>query len=175
MQTGARHRNDPQTRSKGGDRQVKLKNASGTRWALGSLHRLSSQIPKQRDTKAKELTMSSLKKMIVIGATALTLGAGAAVSAQAQQLNTPYVDSLDWRITNAAQQGRISWGEARDLRRELRSVHDLAWRNQTGQINRWQYQRLASVVHHIEMRTSGYAYNDRRDRWGRDDYGNWRH
>jgi hypothetical protein len=124
--------------------------------------------------------MSSFKKMIVIGATALTLGAGAAVTAQAQQLTTPYVDSLDWRITNAAQQGRISWGEARDLRRELRSVHDLAWRNQTGQINRWQHQRLANVVHHIEMRTSGYANNDRNNRYSRydggdrNDYGAWR-
>jgi hypothetical protein len=103
--------------------------------------------------------------MIVIGASALTLGAGAAVTAQAQPLTTPYVDSLDWRITNAAQQGRISWGEARELRQELRSVHELAWRNQTGEINRWQHQRLANVVHHIEMRTSGYAYNQRHD-WG---------
>jgi hypothetical protein len=109
--------------------------------------------------------------MMMIGAAALTLGAGAAATAQAEQLNTPYVDSLDWRITNAAQQGRISWREARDLKRELRSVHDLAWRNQTGQINRWQYQRLASVVHHIEMRTQSYAMNDRHDRYG---YHNWR-
>lgn len=103
--------------------------------------------------------MSSFKKMIVIGATALTLGASAAVSAQAQQLTTPYVDSLDWRITNAAREGRISWGEARELRGELRSVHDLAWRNQTGQIRPWEYRRLASTVHHIEVRTSGYASN----------------
>ncbi|MDB5445803.1 MAG: hypothetical protein JWQ97_1120, partial [Phenylobacterium sp.] len=57
------------------------------------------------------------------------------------------------------QEGRISWGEARQLRTELRSVHDLAWRNQTGQINRWQYQRLANTVHRIEMRTSGHASN----------------
>ncbi len=102
--------------------------------------------------------MSSLKKMIVIGATALTLGAGAAATAQAQVLTTPYVDSLNWRITNAAQQGRISWGEARELRGELQSVHDLAWLNQTGQIRPWQYRRLADTVHHIEARTSGYAY-----------------
>jgi hypothetical protein len=110
--------------------------------------------------------MSNLKKMAAAGATALVLGLGAAATAQAQPLTTPYVDSLDWRISNAAQQGRISWGEARELRRELRSVHDLAWKNQTGDINRWQYRRLARVVHHIEMRTSGYAYNEHRD---------WRH
>ena len=41
--------------------------------------------------------------------------------------------------------------------------------NQTGEINRWQYQRLASTVHHIEMRTESYAYNDRGD-WRRDRY-----
>jgi hypothetical protein len=118
--------------------------------------------------------MSSFKKMMAAGAAALTLGVGAAATAQAQQLNTPYVDSLDWKITNAAQQGRISWGEARELRRELRSVHDLAWRNETGQINRWQYRRLANVVHHIEMRTQSYAYNDRQN-WRRGDGYGWRH
>ena len=102
--------------------------------------------------------MYSFKKMIVIGATALTLGAGAAATAQAQALTTPYVDSLNWRITNAAQQGRISWGEARELRGELQSVHDLAWRNQTGQLRPWEYRRLAETVHHVEARTLGYAY-----------------
>ena len=116
--------------------------------------------------------MSSFKKMMAIGAATLTLGVGVAATAQAQQLNTSYVDSLDWRITNAAQQGRISWGEARELRRELASVKPLAWRNQTGEINRWQYQRLASTVRHIQMRTQNYAYNDR-NQW-RHDYG-WRH
>lgn len=112
--------------------------------------------------------MSRIRKMIVIGATALTLGAGVAASAQAQQLTTPYVDSLNWRITNAAQQGRISWGEARELRGELRSVHDLAWRNQNGQLRPYEYRRLAGTVHHIEERTSGYAYGygQRYDRWG---------
>ncbi len=101
--------------------------------------------------------MSSMKKMIVAGAAALTLGGGAAVSAQAQDLTTPYVDSLDWRITNAAQRGFISWGEARQLRRELNAVKPLAWKNQTGEISRWEYRRLANTVHRIEMRTSRYA------------------
>lgn len=103
--------------------------------------------------------MSNLKKMIVIGASALTLSMGAAVTAQAQQLNTPYVDSLNWRITDAARHGRISWSEARELRTELRSVHDLAWRNETGRIRPWEYRRLANTVRHVESRTSGYAYN----------------
>jgi hypothetical protein len=104
--------------------------------------------------------------MIVIGATALTLGAGVAAGAQAQQLTTPYVDSLNWRITTAAREGRISWGEARELRGELRSVHDLAWRNQTGHLRPGEYRRLAATVHHIEARTSGYAANNGHDRYG---------
>ena len=110
--------------------------------------------------------MSGFKKMIVIGATALALGAGAAVSAQAQPLTTPYVDSLNWKVTNAARQGRISWDEARELRAELRSVHDLAWRNQTGQIRPWEQRRLANTVHHVEARISGYAANRGDQRYG---------
>lgn len=75
------------------------------------------------------------------------------------RLTTPYVDSLDWKIRETAREGRISWGEARELRGELRSVHDLAWRNQTGEIRPWEYRRLAGVVRHIEARTTAYAYN----------------
>ena len=109
--------------------------------------------------------MKNLKKMIVIGASALVVGAGAAAGvAQAQPLNTAYVDSLDWRIRNAAREGRMSWGEARELRAELRSVHDLAWRNQTGQIRPWEHRRLANTVHRIEVRTgyaNGYPHHQR--------------
>ena len=112
--------------------------------------------------------MPNIKKMIVIGATALTIGAGAAMSAQAQQLTTSYVDSLNWKITDAARNNRISWNEARQLRTELRSVHDLAWRNETGRISRWEYRRLADTVHRIEMRTTRYAYNDGPRRYGYD-------
>jgi hypothetical protein len=111
--------------------------------------------------------MYNLKKMMLIGAAALTLGAGAAAGAQAQELNTPYVDSLNWRITNAARQGRISWREARELRGELASVHDLAWRNETGRIRPWEHRRLANTVHHIEVATSGYAAGYGDERWRR--------
>jgi hypothetical protein len=115
--------------------------------------------PKQRDTKAEELTMANFKKMMMIGAAALTLSAGVAATAQAQPLNTAYLDRLDWRVTRAAQDGRIPWGEARDMRQELRSVRDLAWRAETGRLNDWQYRRLTSVVHDVEMRTeAGYRY-----------------
>jgi hypothetical protein len=118
--------------------------------------------------------MSKFKTFVVIGASALSLCAASAVSAQAQpwnnyspahrdyesrQLNTAYVDSLDWRITNAARQGRISWGEARALRAQFRQVQPIAWRVETGQASRWEYQRLARVVARIEAATGGYAAN----------------
>jgi len=122
--------------------------------------------------------MYSIKKIMMIGAAALTLSAGAAVTAQAAQpLTTPYIDSLNWKVTQAAREGRISWPEARQLRSELWSVHDLAWRNQTGHINAEQHDHLANVVTHVEMRATGQAHyaNDYGygGHWDRDYYG-WR-
>jgi hypothetical protein len=77
--------------------------------------------------------MLNLKKIALIGASALAVSAASTMTVQAQpwgyhgpaydsRLTTSYVDGLDWKITNAAQRGVISWGEARDLRGELRSV-----------------------------------------------------
>jgi len=83
------------------------------------------------------------------------------------QTTTGYVDSLDWKITNAAQQGRISWQQARELRGELRQVQPIAYKVQTGQANPWQRQRLDRTVARIERAVSGYARNDRYDRWRR--------
>jgi len=80
------------------------------------------------------------------------------------RLTTGYVDSLNWKITNAAREGRISWDEARNLRREFRRVQPLAWRVQTGQASPWEADRLQRTVTRIE-----WAVNDRgRDGW-RDD------
>jgi hypothetical protein len=117
--------------------------------------------------------MLKLKIMALIGASALAVSAASTMTAQAQpwlnhgpaydnRLNTSYVDSLDWKITNAAQRGVISWGEARELRGELRSVQPLAYRVQTGQARGYEIQRLRSVVNRIDAETSRYAYNDRR-------------
>ena len=103
--------------------------------------------------------MSGMKKMIAIGATTLAAAAGVAATAQAQPLNTAYVDSLDWRITNAAREHRISWDQARDLRNQLRSVKPLAWRVETGHANRWEYRRLSNTVRRIELATGRYASN----------------
>jgi hypothetical protein len=117
--------------------------------------------------------MRKFKYIAVIGASALALSAASTMTAQAQpwahygqaydsRLNTSYVDSLDWKITNAARQGTISWGEARDLRGELRSVQPLAYRVQTGQARGYEVERLRAVVNRIDAATSRYAANDRR-------------
>jgi hypothetical protein len=126
--------------------------------------------------------MITLKKIALIGASALAVSAASTVAVQAQpygyhgpaydnRLNTSYVDGLDWKITNAAQRGIISWGEARELRGELRSVQPLAYRVQIGQARGWEIQRLTNVVNRIDAATNRYAYNDRR--YDRDDY-RWR-
>jgi hypothetical protein len=124
--------------------------------------------------------MRKFKMIALIGASALAVSAASTMTAQAQpwghhgpaydsRLNTSYVDSLDWKITNAAQRGMISWGQARELRGELRSVQPLAYRVQTGQARGWEVQRLRNVVDRIDAATTRYASNDRRyyDRgWG---------
>jgi hypothetical protein len=92
------------------------------------------------------------------------------------RLTTPYVDSLDWKIVNAAREGRISWGEARDLRREFREVQPIAWRVQTGEARPWEVARLDRVVSRIEAAVGrgGYAwrggYDGRRYGYDRDDW-----
>jgi hypothetical protein len=122
--------------------------------------------------------MRKFKYMALIGASALAFSAASTMTAQAQpwshygrafdnraydnRLNTSYVDSLDWKITNAAQRGVISWGEARDLRGQLRSVQPLAYRVQTGQARGYEVERLRAVVNRIDAATSRYAENDRR-------------
>jgi hypothetical protein len=84
------------------------------------------------------------------------------------RLTTPYVDSLDWKITNAAQEGRISWGEARELRREYLRVKPIAWRVQTGEASRWEVERLDRVVTRVEAAVNQRRYAARdHDGWRR--------
>lgn len=121
--------------------------------------------------------MLSLKNIAIASTAALAM-TGAAVSvAQAQpyryygagveqprferrfdrtdRLTTAYVDSLDWRIDNAAREGRISWREARELRADLAQVKPLAWRYETGQARQWEVNRLARTVDRIREETRG--------------------
>jgi hypothetical protein len=116
--------------------------------------------------------MTKLKMLATIAASTMAVSGLAMTTAQAQpwrgdgRLNTSYVDGESWKIDNAARQGAISWGQARELHRELASVQPLAWRVQTGQAGPYEVRRLEGVVNHIDSMTSGYAYNTRRD--GRD-------
>ena len=117
--------------------------------------------------------MTKLKTIAAIAASTLAIS-GVAVTAQAQpwhhghnhysdsRLTTSYVDGLDWKITNAAQHRQISWGQARELRAQLRSVQPIAYRVQTGQARPWEVNRLEAVVNRIDSLTQGYAYNNRR-------------
>lgn len=122
--------------------------------------------------------MHSLKKIIVASATALTMtGMGVGI-AQAQpgryydhgfergydrgydqhrvdRLSTGYVDGLDWKIQNAARQGRISWREAQELRQDLNRVKPLAYRYQTGQARQWEVDRLQRTVDRINDEVRG--------------------
>jgi len=118
--------------------------------------------------------MTKLKMFAAIASSALALGSAAATTAQAQpwhhggysdsRLTTSYVDGLDWKINNAARYGRISWGQARDLRGELQAMKPVAWRVQTGQARPWEVNRLENFVNRVDNLTQGYAYNNRRYR-----------
>lgn len=112
-----------------------------------------------------------MKKILLSIAAVAALGAAAAPAAAQPwghgagygdpRLTTSYVDSLDWKITNAAQTGRISWGEARDLRAQFRDVQTIAWRVQTGQASRGEALRLRAVVDRVDAAVNGggrYAY-----------------
>ena len=127
-----------------------------------------------------------MKKLNILAAagiaTLMTAGA-MATSASAQpyrdhgyavrhdgRLTTAYVDSLAWKIDNAAQERRISWGQARQLRNDLRQVQPLSWKVETGQASNWEVRRLSNVVSRIESATQTYASNRRNQRYGYNRY-----
>ena len=128
--------------------------------------------------------MNKLNIFAIAGLATLMTAGGLAASASAQpyrdhhysgpsyddRLNTSYVDSLDWKITNAAQERRISWGHARQLRAELRQIQPLAWRAQTGQASNWEIRRLSAGVNRIEAATQIYAEYGRYPRYGYNRY-----
>jgi len=119
-----------------------------------------------------------MKKILLsLAATAALACAAAPAAAQSWnnydrpsygRLDTSYVDGLDWRIREAAQQRRISWGEARQLREILHDIKPLAWRVQNGEARGYERQRLAQGVRTIEtaIYRNGYRgerrYDDRR-------------
>jgi len=123
--------------------------------------------------------MTKLKTLAAVAASTMALAGLASTAAQAQpwnhghnyaqryenrdsRLTTSYVDGLDWKINNAAQYGRISWNEARNLRGQLQQMKPVAWRVQTGQARPWEVNRLEQFVNRVDALTQGYASNNRR-------------
>lgn len=121
--------------------------------------------------------MLSIKKIMIISAAAAAMSGGVVGAASAQpgryydrgdynhryeqrsdrgdRLSTSYVDSLEWRINNAARMGRISWREASDLKGDLNAVRPIAWRYQTGEARQWELNRLRRTVDRIDSETRG--------------------
>jgi hypothetical protein len=66
------------------------------------------------------------------------------------QLTTAYVDRLNWRIQEAAREGRIGWNQARDMQRDLARVHQIAYRYETGQARDWEVDQLQRTVSRID-------------------------
>lgn len=81
-------------------------------------------------------------------------------------LTSGYVDSLNWKLDNAAQEGRLSWREAQRLKAELRPVQEFAYPVETGRASPWQRRQLERVVSRIDaaLNQGGYrsAYGYRR-------------
>jgi opacity protein-like surface antigen len=121
-----------------------------------------------------------MKKMLLSLTAAAALAAAAAPAAaqdwrgqnDGYRNDRPYAGAqrnnaltgLEWKIDNAAREGRLSRSEARNLLSELRQVQPIAWKVQAGRATSWERQRLERVVNRIERAT--YARYDRRD--GRD-------
>ena len=83
-----------------------------------------------------------------------------------RNLTSSYIDSLEWRIGNAAQQGRVSRYEARRLLSELRQIQGPAiFRVENGRANSWEVRRVSNVVDRIEAATGGYGPHRRDDRY----------
>jgi hypothetical protein len=116
--------------------------------------------------------MTPMKNIIIASAAVLSLSGAIGGVAHAQpgrfydrgydygynrndRLSTAYVDSLNWKINNAAREGRISWREARDLQNELNRVKPLAYRYQTGQARQWEVNRLERTVDRITSEVRG--------------------
>ena len=114
--------------------------------------------------------MTPLKNIIVASTAVLALSGAVSGIAQAQayryydqgrdygrqdRLSTAYVDRLNWRIRNAARQGRIDWREARDLQNQLNDVKPLAYRYETGQARQWEVNRLQRTVDRIDSEVRG--------------------
>jgi hypothetical protein len=79
-------------------------------------------------------------------------------------LTSGYVDGLFWKLDNAAQEGRLNWGEANQLKRDLRQVQEFAHPVETGQARPWQRRRLEQTVARIDQALTSGPYRGERYR-----------
>jgi hypothetical protein len=127
-------------------------------------------------------TTKTLKTIALGGAAALGLTAAAmAPAASAQPWRGGYeqgerftgrYDALEWQVRQAADEGRIPWGEANALLNQWRVNQPLAWRVETGRASPRERARVFRTMERIEAvldRSQRYSrYDDRYDgRWRR--------
>jgi Ni/Co efflux regulator RcnB len=86
---------------------------------------------------------------------------------QGQRITGRY-DALEWQLNNAAQEGRMSRGEARELLSMWRQNQPLAWRVETGRASGGERQRVMRTMNVIER---ALAQSQRYSRYDRDDRG----
>jgi hypothetical protein len=92
--------------------------------------------------------------------------------AEGQRFTGRY-DALEWQLRNAANEGRISRGESRELLNMWRINQPLAWRVETGRASQREHQRVMTTMTRIEraldrsQRFSRYDRDDRRGDWRR--------
>ncbi|WP_395671882.1 hypothetical protein [Phenylobacterium sp.] len=94
--------------------------------------------------------------------------------AEGQRFTGRY-DALEWQLRNAADEGRINRGEARELLNMWRVNQPLAWRVETGRASPREHQRVMTTMNRIERaldRSQRYSRNERYDRYDR--YDDWR-
>ena len=78
------------------------------------------------------------------------------------------LEGLAWRIDSAARDGRISRGQARQLRDDLRQLQRVARRVETGQADGRERQQVRWSAQRIETALNGYGQGGRDDRRGDD-------
>ena len=130
--------------------------------------------------------MKTLNKLGVVGLAVASLSALSALPASAQgwrdgrggyegERLTGRYDALEWQVRNAANEGRIPWGQANRLLDLWRVNQPLAWRVETGRASPRERRRVFAAMSRIEATLSrSQRYSRYDDRYGRDYDRGWR-
>lgn len=128
-----------------------------------------------------------MKKILVsLAAVGLVATAAAPAAAQSWRDDGRYVSQVDYRditlrpsylynledrVRLAAERRQISWGEARELRHELRQAQPLARRVEAGRARRWEVARLEQTINDVKRALANSdsrgRYDGRRHDWRR--------